>query len=113
VTGGSALYSFLRNGKPKPPTVTGVFLFAKTMAKAISTKPRYFFYVHNSIFDGWDSPGGAHHPLTIAVYAFICYNYGVIDTRKIKKAFKHENAEAIDNALRMLEVHKLITIVNK
>jgi hypothetical protein len=22
---------FLRNGKPKPPTVTGVFLFAKTM----------------------------------------------------------------------------------
>ena len=31
MTGGSALFSFLRNGKPKPPTVTGVFLFAKTM----------------------------------------------------------------------------------
>jgi hypothetical protein len=83
------------------------------MAKAISTKQRLFFSMHDSIFDGWDSPGGAHHPLTIAVYAFICYNYGVIDTREIKKAFKHEKAEAIDNALYALEVHKLITIVNK
>jgi hypothetical protein len=96
----------------RPPS-QAFFYLQKTMARAISTKPRYFFYVHNSIFDGWDSPGGAHHPLTIAVYAFICYNYGVIDTSKIKKAFKHENAEAIDNALRMLEVHKFITIVNK
>ena len=69
--------------------------------------------MHDSIFDGWDSPGGAHHPLTIAVYAFICFNHGVVDTRKIKKAFKNEQSEVIDNALRMLEVHKLITIVNQ
>jgi hypothetical protein len=103
----------MRNGKPKPPTVTGVFLFAKTMARVIETKTCRFFMMHDSIFDGWDSPGGAHHPLTIAVYAFICCNHGVVDTRKIKKAFKHEKAEAIDNALYALEVYKLITIVNR
>jgi hypothetical protein len=83
------------------------------MAKTIIKKLQPLFMVDRSIFDGWDSLGGAHHPLTIAIYAFICYNYGVVDTRKIKKAFKHEKAEAIDNALYALEVYKLITIVNR
>jgi hypothetical protein len=83
------------------------------MAKTIIKKLQPLFMVDRSIFDGCDSPGGAHHPLTIAIYAFICYNYGVVDTRKIKKAFKHEKAEAIDNALYALEVYKLITIVNR
>jgi hypothetical protein len=67
------------------------------------------FLMDRSIFDGWDSIGGAHHPLTIAVYAFICHMDGCATNENIKQAFRHTNPEAVDNAISMLEAHNLIT----
>jgi len=108
VTGGFALFCIMRNGKPKPPTVTGVFLFAKMMITVRKLRTKKFL-MDRSIFDGWDSIGGAHHPLTIAVYAFICHMDGCATNENIKQAFRHTIPEAVDNAILMLEVDNLIT----
>jgi hypothetical protein len=104
---------FLRNGKPKPPTVTGVFLFANMMIKTIHRQSPPFFTMDNDIFDGWDSPGGAFHPTVIAVYAFVCYKDGNVNESDIKKAFKFEESEVIDTAISILQSLELIVIVNQ
>jgi hypothetical protein len=70
---------------------------------------RKFFVMDSSIFDGLDSIGGAHHPLTIAVYAFICYMDGCATNENIKQAFRYINPETVDYAISMLEAHNLIT----
>ena len=67
----------------------------------------------NDIFDGWDSPGGAFHPLVIAVYAFVCYKEGNTNESDIKRAFKFEKSEVIDEAIYILQTLELIVIANQ
>ncbi len=62
-----------------------------------------------SIFGGWDSIGGAHLPLTIAVYAFIHHMDGCATDENIKQAFRHNKPETVDNSILILEVYNLIT----
>jgi hypothetical protein len=112
VTGGYCVLVNGADGIPKPPTVTGVFLFAKMM-KTIYRQSPPFFTMDNDIFDGWDSPGGAFHPLVIAVYAFVCYKDGNVNESDIKKAFKFEESEVIDTAISILQSLELIVIVNQ
>jgi hypothetical protein len=83
------------------------------MIKTIHRQSPPFFTMDDEIFDGWDSPGGAFHPLVIAVYAFVCYKEGNTNESDIKRAFKFEKSEVIDEAIYILQTLELIVIVNQ
>jgi len=102
---------FLRNGKPKPPTVTGVFLFAKMMI-TINKSKIPSFQVNKSIFDGWEN-GNIFGERTIAIYAFVCFMGGAVNKDDIKKAFDHLNSIEIESSLIVLRQYGLITIENQ
>ena len=112
MTGGFALFCIMRNGKPKPPTVTGVFLFAKMMIKTIHRQSPPFFTMDNDIFDGWQK-GDTFGALTIAIYAFVCFKNGVVNKDDILKAFPRSTITEIDNSLFSLRNYEFITIENQ
>jgi len=83
------------------------------MMITIRRQKRSFFVMDSAIFDSLDSPGGIHHPLTIAIYAFICHMDGKATREDIKKAFKYNSIEMIDFAISILDTQGLITIENQ